>query len=334
MKVSVAMATYNGEKYIIRQLNSILKQTRLPDEIIIIDDNSFDSTVKTINDYMIVHGQQLGSMQYKLRVNSANKGYVENFRYAMSCCSGDVVFTCDQDDIWEKDKIEKLCQLFEEQENAQLIATDVRFIDSNDKIIGRDYRPYHREKCNGQLCKIKLQEILEKNYFPGCTMAVRKKLIDEYLEIADANDMPHDWTMAIMACAKGGLYWYDEILINYRIHEDNTLGLAAAASKLGYVVETLRTWPEYCRDLKKRVDFVKKNIQLDKEHKVYINHMEEFTLMRIRVVNGIMKIGSYLKEFRIYRKCLTGMVDARGLFLDFAYIFIKVKKKFKERKDT
>lgn len=326
MKVSIAMAAYNGEKYIIRQLESILKQTRLPDELIITDDNSSDNTVKVIDEYMENHVQQLGSMKYRVEVHSVNKGYVDNFRYTMGCCSGDVIFTCDQDDIWEKDKIEKLCKLFEEHEDAQLIASGLRFIDSDDKIIDREYRPYNKEKCNGQLCRIKLQEILEKNCFPGCTMAVRKKMIDEYLKIADANDMPHDWTMAIMACAEDGLYWYDEILINYRIHEDNTLGLAAAASKLGYVAETLRTWPEYCRDLKKRVDFVKKNIQLDKEQKVYINHMEEFTLMRIRVVNGIMRIGSYLKEFRIYRKCLTGIVDARGLFLDFAYIFIKVKK--------
>lgn len=326
MKVSVAMATYNGEKYIIRQLNSILKQTRQPDEIIIIDDNSSDSTVKTINDYMMIHGRQLDSMQYRLKINSVNKGYIENFRYAMSCCSGDVVFTCDQDDIWERDKIEKLCRIFEEQENAQLIASDVRFIDSNDKIIGRDYRPYHREKRNGQLCRIKLQEILEKNYFPGCTMAVRKKLINEYLEIPDVNDMPHDWTMAIMACAKGGLYWYDEILINYRIHEDNTLGLAAAKSRLNYIWQTLLTWPEYCNGLKKRVDFIRRNIQIEKDQRAYLDYMEEFTLMRIRVVTGIMKIGSYLRERRIYRKGLTGMVDKKGMFLDFVYIFIKGKK--------
>lgn len=325
MKVSVAMAVYNGEKYIVRQLDSILKQTRLPDEIIITDDNSSDNTVKIIIEYMVNHRLQLGSMTYKVERNKVNKGYVENFRYAMSCCDGDIVFTCDQDDIWEKDKVEKLCKLFEEHEDAQLIASGLRFIDSQDRVIDREYRPYNREKCSGQLCGIKLQEILEKNYFPGCTMAVRKKLIDEYLLIKDANDMPHDWTMAIMACAEEGLYWYDETLINYRIHEDNTLGLAAAASKLGYLVETFRTWPEYCIGLKRRVNFVKRNVQLKNSQKEYFKYMEEFTGMRMRVVAGIMRIGSFLRECRIYRRSLAGMVDKRGLILDFVYIFIKGK---------
>ena len=103
MKTSVAIATYNGEKYIIEQLESILYQTQAVDEVIICDDCSQDRTVHIIRDFIVQHEL---NCTWKLFVNDQNLGYCENFKKAIYLCTGDIVFFCDQDDIWVKNRVE------------------------------------------------------------------------------------------------------------------------------------------------------------------------------------------------------------------------------------
>jgi len=89
-KISIALCSYNGEKYIKEQLLSILKQTREPDEIIIVDDNSFDNTVAIINE--VLEGFKI---RWELIINPQNLGVTKNFEKAISLCKGDIIFTCD-----------------------------------------------------------------------------------------------------------------------------------------------------------------------------------------------------------------------------------------------
>ena len=325
MKVSVVMAVYNGGKYIRRQLESIMSQTRLPDEIIICDDRSADDTVRIADEYMsdmCMHGSRV---EYKIIINEANKGYIENFRYALSVSRGDILFTCDQDDVWERDKVEKMCECFENNSRVQLVASSLRFINAKENVIDRAYVPYGMTAGTNELVKIGFDRILEKNYFPGCTMAVSKVAAKKYLDSVHSN-IPHDWSMALIAAADDGLYWYNRILLNYRIHGDNTLGLAAADSKLNYIRRTVATWPDYCYELCDRIRYIRKTLELSAAYKDYFDAMEEFAGYRSEVITGKFKVGSFAKECLIYNRKLARKIDRRGIILDFIYIFLTTKK--------
>ena len=101
MNISVVMTTYNGQEFIIEQLDSIKRQTRTPDEVLIFDDRSSDDTVNTVQNYIGENGLK----NWTIKTNTVNKGYSRNFYEGVSQATGDIVFCCDQDDIWDKKKL-------------------------------------------------------------------------------------------------------------------------------------------------------------------------------------------------------------------------------------
>ena len=114
MTVSVVMATYNGSKYIKEQIGSLLNQTRRPDEIIFCDDCSTDNTVDIIDGIM-----QNSCLPYEIIKHEQNQGVVISFQEGIKKTKGDVIFFCDQDDVWKKEKIEHFIDVFENF-NAEL----------------------------------------------------------------------------------------------------------------------------------------------------------------------------------------------------------------------
>lgn len=99
--ISVAMCTFNGEKYIKEQIESIINQSLVPDEIVICDDCSKDNTLNIIKETL---DNWPGKVQ--LVVNEKNLGYRKNFEKSISLCNGDIIFLSDQDDVWNRNKIE------------------------------------------------------------------------------------------------------------------------------------------------------------------------------------------------------------------------------------
>jgi len=106
-KVSVAMCTYNGQRFLHQQLQSLLDQTVRPDELVVCDDGSSDDSLMVVEAFAV-------SAPFFVRVirNSQNLGYIRNFEQAISRCTGDLVFLCDQDDVWDRRKIETLRDVF------------------------------------------------------------------------------------------------------------------------------------------------------------------------------------------------------------------------------
>ena len=103
MKISVVMATYNGEKYITEQLDTIRNQTRKIDELVVCDDRSKDNTVSVVKAYIKEHNLEDA---WAIHVNERNLGYANNFHRATLMATGDLIFFSDQDDLWREDKIE------------------------------------------------------------------------------------------------------------------------------------------------------------------------------------------------------------------------------------
>ena len=122
MKISVCLATYNGEKYIKEQLDSILPQLSANDEIIISDDNSTDDTINII--------RSLNDERIKIYVNKT-KGIVKNFENALNNASGDIIFLSDQDDVWKNDKVKKILSAFSSDNSLTLVFSNAEIIDEN-----------------------------------------------------------------------------------------------------------------------------------------------------------------------------------------------------------
>lgn len=226
IEISLVMAVYNGEKYIIEQLDSIRNQKKQIDEVIIIDDCSKDNSFILIKDY--IKEYQLN--YWKLTRNDSNLGYIENFRKGLTLANGEIVFLCDQDDIWSCDKVSKMVDVLSNESCIYSLASSFNFIDKDGKAFdikvqnGKGNNNLINFPINSKLTEIDLKYLLRCNFSQGCTMAIKKVIIDEYLKHFD-DKIPHDWALNLIAASKHGCYFFNEKLISYRIHNENTIGL-------------------------------------------------------------------------------------------------------------
>lgn len=202
--ISVAMATYNGEKYIKEQIDSILLQLNETDELVISDDGSTDKTVNIIADYK--------DKRIKL-LKGPKKGVKQNFANAISQCSGKYIFLSDQDDIWMSDKVEKVLTVFE-QEKCTLVVHDAIVFDSNtNKVLFNSFYRLRKSKKGvfKNICK---------NSYIGCCMTFKNNIIKHILPIPNDIEM-HDQWIGIMCEKYGKSIFTEDKLIKYRRHGGN-----------------------------------------------------------------------------------------------------------------
>ncbi len=209
-QISIAMATYNGEKFIKEQLESILKQTVTLHEIIITDDNSQDSTRRILTDYRDAYPELI-----KLFFNEKNLGYIKNFEKAVSLCSGEYIALSDQDDLWDANKIEVL---LDKIQNADLAYSDARLIDGLNKILHPSFTGF----SNKQVQNTGFINLCINNTVTGCTILVRKNILSKAIPFPTV--IPHDHWLALVASDGNGIKYYDHPLISYRQHDNNALG--------------------------------------------------------------------------------------------------------------
>src|ERR671918_1535646 len=126
MKISVAMCTYNGAEYLPAQLESILAQSRPPDEIVVCDDCSTDQTPALLEQF-----KPESPIPIIIKINKQNLGSVKNFEQTVSMCTGDVVALSDQDDVWRKDKLQLFDDAFRKNPTAGLVFSDAEIVGEN-----------------------------------------------------------------------------------------------------------------------------------------------------------------------------------------------------------
>ncbi|MFS0775283.1 glycosyltransferase family 2 protein [Neobacillus sp. 3P2-tot-E-2] len=211
MKKTVCMATYNGEKFVVRQLESVLKQLEMEDELIIIDDRSSDNTVQTIK-------EQFGE-RVKVHVNDTNLGAIKSFEKAISHVKGDIVFLCDQDDVWEDEKVETVMKAFKE-ENADLVVHDAVVVDGNLDVINPSWNDYNRNNINQGI----LGNIL-KNAYTGAFMAFKKELLSDILPFPQSIEMHDQWIALVSMLKKKKIVFIDKKLMKYVRHGGNVTGM-------------------------------------------------------------------------------------------------------------
>lgn len=210
--ISVLLSAYNGEKFIIEQLDSIKNQTLQPDEVIIIDDNSKDNTIKLCNQFILDNNLLA---KWKIIKNEINKGWQYNFHHGVKYTHGEYIFYCDQDDIWVNTKIEKLISLMKIHNNLNVIATNEKKI-FNDGSFEYLYKPED---------KLEIIDV-EKNpkdvfiRCSGCSMVVKRSFLHK-IENYYVDGYAHDamaWNFASIdkSCAL-----YHDYTVIHRIHGNN-----------------------------------------------------------------------------------------------------------------
>ena len=218
MTVSVCMGTYNGETYIEQQLNTILRQTKAPEEVILCDDGSTDNTVSIIERFIRKNGLD---GKWKLYRNKINKGYPSNFYYACSLCNEEIVFLADQDDIWKNDKIEKMCRVMEKNPGAKSVCCKFNLMDEKEQEIHSIMAPTHAHET-GEVRNVPVEEIFYKCQWPGMVMAYRRDWHESWTK--GNYQIPHDFLIAARAAEEGGFFQLDETLAYHRRHDHNTGG--------------------------------------------------------------------------------------------------------------
>ncbi len=210
MNISVCMATYNGEKYVLKQIRSILEQLTPNDEVIVVDDFSNDNTVKLL--------KELNDHRIKIYLNDRNRKHVFSFARAISLANNDIVFLADQDDIWMKGRVPLML--------ARLIDTGYLVVSSNSKFIDKEEKEVMLQgltlKASDSSKHLKniLKIFMGRAPYYGCAMAFRKEIINLILPIPNFVQS-HDLWIALASNLTGTNAHLDEATLFRRIHGEN-----------------------------------------------------------------------------------------------------------------
>jgi glycosyltransferase involved in cell wall biosynthesis len=223
MKLSIALCTYNGERFLQEQLDSIASQTRPPDELVVSDDRSTDGTRQLVESFAAD-----APFPVRLHVNEVNVGSTRNFDHAIKLCSGDVVALCDQDDVWLPRKLRLYEEVFEARADVGLVFGDAL-------VVGEDLSPAGRRlwdwtftpAARREMRRDAFRALLRRNVVTGATMAFRARFKPLVLPIPADLNMIHDAWIALVVAAVSRVEALPEPLIKYRQHGGQQLGVAS-----------------------------------------------------------------------------------------------------------
>ena len=208
--VSIALATYNGEKFIAEQMESILNQSFQDFEVVVRDDCSTDRTYDLLCQYARKDSRII------LKRNEHTLGFSKNFKAIVDDCSGEYIAFSDQDDIWEKKHLEILLSIIG---NKDVACGNALLVDQDNNSLG-----FTMKEVVGMKTEIKSDRICWRlffdNFVQGAAMLVRRELCEEYLPVPDTVRF-HDYWLALVASLNNGAIYTSEIILRYRQHGNN-----------------------------------------------------------------------------------------------------------------
>lgn len=223
-KVSIAMAVYNGEHFIGRQLDSFVRQTRLPDDLVVSDNASSDSTVRIVRDFAAY-----APFPVRLFVNHRNLGVTKNFERAICKCEGEIIFLSDCDDVWYPSKIATMVSVLENNPTAGVVVCDADLVDERLRSLHkRAWKTYHSKPPKLLLGKVGRGKTFRR-YLPagGSCMAFRSKFKPLILPLPAEHSfelLGHDYFIAwcILCGGAAGIVFVPRALLAYRQHPRQT----------------------------------------------------------------------------------------------------------------
>lgn len=310
--ISVAMTTYNGAQYIIEQLESIRLQTRKVDEIVIIDDGSSDNTLELVRDYAVKYPE----CGIRLEQNETNLGYKKNFYKAISLCSGDITFLCDQDDCWFDSKVEKMCALIEEYSEIGVVSSAFIQMDGEGNK-GERKSVYQRKLTDEALVCVPIEDLIFHNISQGCAMVMQKDIKDAFIKHFDET-IPHDWIINVIAGMEKKCYYWNVPMFFYRIHDNNTIGLNDSMAFKKKNTMEVRT--KDARQSLKVLEFIEIVDNVFYGENSLLKKAKEFSFKHVKNLEERNFVRLFFQNFNpCYRKLKT----LRGRILDLFFVLNK-----------
>lgn len=275
--ISIAMATYNGEKYLREQIDSILKQTVQDFELIVCDDFSTDSTWNILLDY------QSQDKRIKCYRNEENLGFKKNFEKAIRLCTGDYIALSDQDDIWLPEHLEILLNNIG---NANLVCANAMLMTENGeslrKTLKGDKFYFSMNKGN------QLLQFLFSNFVQGCSSLFRSSLVPDFVPIPSEQKFHDFWLGAVCLLKRNApIVYINEIITLYRQHNESVVNSRRALT-WRYLLQERITWIEQLR-----------KIACDKSDIDIINQYIWYCHARLEGVRGLKFINFFIKNYKI-----------------------------------
>ena len=219
--LSVALCTCNGAKYLPEQLESLAKQDRTIDELVICDDASTDNTQTLLRAFAAA-----APLPVRLQINPRQLGIAQNFQQSISLCRGDIIFLCDQDDRWRPDKLRRMLECFAD-EKVGLAFSNARVVDANGLATGRRFwnsiwfNPAEQKSVrDGRVVPVLLRHAIAA----GSMLAFRSRFLPLILPLTDL-PRSHDIWITLLIASVAPIAVVDEDLIDYRMHGANQIGL-------------------------------------------------------------------------------------------------------------
>lgn len=246
MRISVALCTLNGEKFLRTQLASLVDQTMQIDEVIVCDEGSTDKTMEILQLYK-------DKLPLQIHENSLRLGTYRNFEKAISLCTGDYVFPADQDDFWDIQKIERIVTFLDQRPETDVVFTDAVLVNEFGQISGKKlwstFR-FREQQQNEWRAGKSLEILLDGNRVTGCTMCLRKSFFDKISPFP--SNMPayflHDAWMGISASLENKISFIPASYVQYRQHSEQQVGV------LGFQGTPVTLWERMKRPHSEKIE--------------------------------------------------------------------------------
>ena len=299
MRIEILVATYNGERYLSEQLNSIREQTHANYKVLISDDGSTDGTCEIIDQFCSIDSR------FRLIDRARKGGVVENFGYLIRKSSAEVIFLADQDDVWEKNKIEYLLCAGEDiggrywSEKELMLFGDMKVIGAEGELIERSFYKYISANWENNI-DMDILRCCCTVY--GASVMVTQRLLRKYPSLS-ADICMHDHFLALMAAKSNCLRYYSNTVTQYRVHDQNTVGARRSRLRLEWllVAGVIKKCVAYGKKMKaqehKFVEWMSKYKEQDTEEAVVKLDRLDFWIKQSRKVGLSKKILLLLSGF-------------------------------------
>ena len=205
MTVSVALCTYNGENFIAQQLESILSQSIAVNEIIICDDMSTDNTSSILTEF-----QRKSPEIVKFYTNEQKLGVIKNFEKAINLCKSEVIFLCDQDDIWYAEKVEKVTKYFYENPTKKAVFHNLDLLQGNSILPFTNWESIYFSTDHLKELSLLHRLVIMGNFVTGASLAFKKT--ENPVHFSIARNLYHDFQLALSFAEKNQLCVINEFL--------------------------------------------------------------------------------------------------------------------------
>jgi len=308
--VDILMATYNGEKYIREQLDSILNQTYTNFTLHISDDKSTDSTRDILKEY----GKK--DKRIILHFQDKNMGYIKNFEYLLTLATSEYIMFCDQDDVWLENKV-KLSLDKIVNDKLDLVLCNMLVVDEKLNVMNSSYFNFINLRLND---KLEFKDFLFRNPAAGCALIFKRSLLEKALPFPNLKHpyYIHDWYIYMMGEAYGKVGFVYEPTSKYRQHTSNSVGMNRNVKKDFNFIRTSRSINlnyriAFCNELLKRIDNKK-----EKDIKEFLEYLED--LKKTKFI--YFKFNKYFK----YSKLLGFKAKIKYFLLLHFPLFIVAKE--------